>query len=305
MNKSNSKSVVIVTHNGNFHTDDVFAVAAYQIYLEGKGQTHSVVRTRDTEVINEADIVVDVGGIYDPSLGRFDHHQIGGAGERDGVPYSSFGLIWKQYGQELCGDIHVWKRIDRKLAYAIDSVDSGMDTYAKVTDVVTPYLLQNVTTLMKPTWKEESGGKSLDAAFTDAVVFARMVIQREITQHRDVLEGEKFVHEAYKNTDDKRIIVLDGQFPWEGVLSHYAEPLFVVKPNQQSNDWRIKAVRSNPSTSFANRKDFPSDWGGLVNEELAKVSGVKDASFCHRALFNAGATSKEGAMELARLAVEK
>ena len=43
--------------------------------------------------MDSADIVIDVGGQYDPDAGRFDHHQRGGAGEREnGIPYSSFGL---------------------------------------------------------------------------------------------------------------------------------------------------------------------------------------------------------------------
>ncbi len=58
-----------------------------------------MIRTRDLEVINKADIVIDVGGEYNADTGRFDHHQRGGAGEREnGIPYSSFGLIWQKYG---------------------------------------------------------------------------------------------------------------------------------------------------------------------------------------------------------------
>jgi len=78
--------VTIATHNGNFHADDVFSVAALKcIYPSIK-----LIRTRDLELIGQADIVLDVGGVYDPDAGRFDHHQRGGAGEREnGIPYSS------------------------------------------------------------------------------------------------------------------------------------------------------------------------------------------------------------------------
>ena len=33
-------------------------------------------RTRNTEVIRLSDVVVDVGGVYDSSKNRFDHHQV-------------------------------------------------------------------------------------------------------------------------------------------------------------------------------------------------------------------------------------
>ena len=32
-------------------------------------------RSRDEDVLNECDIVVDVGAVYDPDRHRYDHHQ--------------------------------------------------------------------------------------------------------------------------------------------------------------------------------------------------------------------------------------
>ena len=34
-----------------------------------------IVRSRDQTVLDTCDIVVDVGGVYDPSMQRYDHHQ--------------------------------------------------------------------------------------------------------------------------------------------------------------------------------------------------------------------------------------
>jgi len=48
----------IITHDGKFHADDVFAVAALLIL----NKDAKVVRTRDSRVILGGDIVVDVGG---------------------------------------------------------------------------------------------------------------------------------------------------------------------------------------------------------------------------------------------------
>src|SRR3989344_8466592 len=91
----------IVTHNGRFHIDELFGIAAVMLAYPGK---HQVLRTRDMEVVASADVVIDVGGIYDPSKNRFDHHQEGGAGLREnGVPYSSFGLVWQKFGEQLSG----------------------------------------------------------------------------------------------------------------------------------------------------------------------------------------------------------
>ena len=65
------KTTKIVTHNGTFHADDVLAVATLAHNL---GSDIEIVRTRDPKIIDDADIVVDVGGKYDGQK-YFDHHQ--------------------------------------------------------------------------------------------------------------------------------------------------------------------------------------------------------------------------------------
>ena len=54
----------IVTHNSDFHADDVFAVATLQIYLDKLGEKYKIIRSRDPEIIATGDYVLDVGSIY-------------------------------------------------------------------------------------------------------------------------------------------------------------------------------------------------------------------------------------------------
>ena len=114
----------IVTHNAKFHTDDVFSVAALLIlYPEAE-----VVRTREEDLIKLADIVVDVGQVYDAKSNRFDHHQVGGAGQRaNGIQYASFGLVWQKFGEEVSGSPEVAEKIDRTMAQLVDAADNGQD----------------------------------------------------------------------------------------------------------------------------------------------------------------------------------
>ena len=72
----------LITHNGSFHTDDIFACATLSLMLEKKGEKFEIIRTRDEEIIKTGDYVFDVGGVYDEEGNRFDHHQKGGAGVR-------------------------------------------------------------------------------------------------------------------------------------------------------------------------------------------------------------------------------
>ena len=212
------KKIIIVTHSGGFHTDDVFAVATLILFLGDK--KCKVIRSRDMEVIEKADFVVDVGNVYDPDKNRFDHHQSeGDIGKRDnGIPYSSFGLVWKKFGEKLCGSISAALVIEKYLVLPIDAVDNGVDTYIKKMEDVVPYTIHSIIGIFHPTWKEEDE-RSFDDAFLEAVSFAKKILEREIRKVRDEKEGEIFVREAYKRAKDKRIIIIDGHYSWEEIFA--------------------------------------------------------------------------------------
>jgi uncharacterized UPF0160 family protein len=124
---------------------------------------------------------------------------------------------------------------------------------------------------------------------------------RKIKKEQDNLDAENFVIDAYNKAEDKRIIILDNDYPWGETLMNYPEPLFVVLP--KFNMWRVGTV-SKEKNSFENRKSLPLAWAGFRDEELAKITGVADAVFCHNARFLAVAKSKDGAIALAKKARE-
>ena len=82
--------MIASTHNGRFHADEIFALAVlYLIFPDLE-----IVRSRDENVYKKADIIVDVGNVYDPEKLIFDHHQRSFILKRkSGIPYASFGLI--------------------------------------------------------------------------------------------------------------------------------------------------------------------------------------------------------------------
>lgn len=303
MNNENSKKIKIVTHSGTFHTDEVFACAVLSLVHNGNVE---VVRSRDPLVWATGDYVVDVGFVYDVVSGRYDHHQQGGAGERlNGIPYSSLGLVWKEYGERLTGDKISAQRIDEKLVQSVDAADCGIDTI-KLTEVgVLPYLLYHVVASFRPTWKEEDEKTmTFDIGFARAMEIAKQIILREITIARDRFEGENIVTDLYNKAEDKRIIVIDGQYPWEWILTQYPEPLYIVKPDHENGGkWKAKTVRTSVD-SFESRKELPLAWAGKGGQELMDITGVPDAIFCHSKRFIVVAGSKEGAIALAKLALE-
>lgn len=291
---------ILVAHNGIFHADDIFACAT--ILASFPDENIKIIRTRDEEVIKNADFVVDVGGIYDEDKERFDHHQKGGAGMRaNGIPYASFGLVWKKYGEKLCGSREVADAVDIKLVCDIDAADNGIELYENLRDDVHAFSLHSIYSLFLPSWKE---GESIDidSEFVKLVSYAKIILLRFIKKTTDLIEGENIVREIYKNTEDKRIIIFDSYMPWKNELLKYPEPLIVLFPRADGN-WNIEATLVKIG-SFERRIKFPQSWAGLRNEELQKVSGISDAVFCHNGVFLAVTKTREGAIALAKLALE-
>lgn len=71
--KQKMSGPLIGTHSGHFHADEALAVHMLRLLPTYSGSP--LVRTRDPEVLATCHTVVDVGGQYDVSSNRFDHHQ--------------------------------------------------------------------------------------------------------------------------------------------------------------------------------------------------------------------------------------
>jgi uncharacterized UPF0160 family protein len=283
----------IATHNGNFHADDVFSIAA----LKNIYASFNLIRTRDLTLIAEADIVIDVGGVYDADTNRFDHHQRGGAGKREnGIPYSSFGLIWKKYGLEICkGDQEVADSIDEGLVSTIDAIDCG-----HVEGVSQGISLSQTISMFNPTWQEDN---DFDRCFNEAVDFASRVLTRFISSARGGINAKAIVAKAIDDAQDKRVIVLNKYTPWKRTVHALSEDaLYMIYPSS-TGQWRIQTVPVEPG-SFEDRKPLPVSWAGLSDQALKDVTGIDDAMFCHNGLFIAGAESFESTMKMAAIALE-
>lgn len=287
----------VVTHNGDFHADDIFAVATLSLYFDGGIE---IVRTRDEDLIRVADLVVDVGMQYEHDRGRYDHHQPGGGGEREnGIPYAAFGLVWKHYGKSLCDEKEaVWQVIDEMVAQPIDALDNGIkvESTASATSL---YTIQDIVASFRPTWEEPD---NRDQTFLELVDLAKQILAREITQALAYDKAQEHVEEAYRAAKDKRIIVFSEKFPFQTILMEKPEPLLAVYPRSDGS-WGVKTIRVE-RMSFENRLDLPAEWAGKTGQDLQELTEVETATFCHRARFLCVAQNKEDAVNLANIALE-
>lgn len=291
----------VITHSGKFHADEVFALATLALCFGDKNL--DIFRTRDSAFFDEADFIVDVGGKFDGEK-FFDHHQKGGAGERKNtVPYASFGLIWRKFGNDICSSLEVFDLVDKELVQFVDLVDSGIGEIKPIFEDIKPFNISDAVTFfnMERTSKDDEDF----LVFKKALDFAILVLKNVISFYEKFVSDKKEIERIYKNSPDKRVLIFEDNYQWEMVLKDYKDVLYVIEPDDKklpNFKWRLGAVRDNPA-SFLNRKDLPKEWGGLRDEELSEVSGIPGSIFCHNMLFMAINKTKEGALKMAQKAL--
>ncbi|HEY4280962.1 MAG TPA: MYG1 family protein [Conexibacter sp.] len=289
----------VATHNGSFHADEVFAIAALQLL---HGDALEIVRTREPHLLAEADLRVDVGLRDDAAAGDFDHHQRGGAGERpNGIRYASFGLVWRAFGAQIAGSDEIAKRIDEAIVQTVDANDTGQNVVEPLVEGFSPFSVPYAIASLNPNWDEDASGAGKQAAFDAALALAGSILERALASARATERAAELVRSAIARASDPRLIELDRGMPWHrAVLASAPEALFVVYPREE--DWGLQAV-PRVLGEFANRKDLPEAWAGLTGDELAAVTGVADARFCHSGRFMCVAGSRDGVMALAAQAL--
>ncbi len=300
-----NRKKILVTHNGGFHSDDIFATATLELYLDQKQESYKIIRTRDTSVMAKGDFVFDVGGQYAPEINRFDHHQKGGAGTREnGVPYAAFGLVWKTFGADICGAQAVADEVDRKLVQPIDAQDNGVDVYTSNIKDVSPVTFQDIAGSFYPS--EDAREEDYYRAFLELVVLAKTILEKTVSKIKKQLEVNTYMKTLYESVEDKRFVVVEKQYGRFAVTVgafDLPELLYVVYPSARDpKEWNVVATRNNPN-SMESKKPFPLDWAGFSGEELQKVTGLASAKFCHNGRFLCVAETKQDAIELAKLSI--
>ena len=316
-------TVKIGTHDGPFHCDEVLAC----VFLKMLPQYHDaeVVRTRDPEVLSQCDIVVDVGGAYDPEAKRFDHHQASfdltmkqlseGKIESD-IQLSSAGLIYWHYRRQIFqsllptdpeGKPYSSRQMQDAFEYLynhfvreIDFVDNGGGQYAWQ---IQTHISSRVA-MMRPSWDDPE--PDMDKAFLSALEY----VKRELMGYIPKLHSHLRAREALRVTfHDRFKYHHSGSVIWfeEGKWVEWKENLCSVSKevgvDSRSIFYVVNVVESNRVTlkvtpTCPPRKTIPKEWWGLSDGELERACGIQGLSFVHKGGHIAVGKNKEAIIEL-------
>ncbi len=286
------------THAGVFHADEVLGTA---ILEEALGEIH-LARVNDLPSgLPDNVIIYDIGG------GRFDHHQPDGNGVREnGISYASAGLLWKEYGPSIVSSSTdpkwLMTYVDKVLIQGVDAADNGVVGFDA--DSNKQFSFSRMIAGFNPEWDEK---KTFDDAFLEAVSFAGTVLANVIKRGSTLLGSREIVSEAIERSEGG-IMVLDEALPWKDAVAESNNLkannlLFVVFPSSRGG-YAWQGIPDAPG-SYTQRLSVPKPWWGLSGKDLQDVTGVADATFCHRTGFAGSAESLEGALALVKRAISQ
>lgn len=271
------------THSGTFHADEVTASAL--LLLFDFVDPEKIIRTRDQEKLSQCEYVCDVGGEYNPDEKRFDHHQASYQGE-----LSSAGMIWLYFKKQRIVDEDLYQHFNRALIYGVDSHDNGKgDTE---TGICT---FSHVISNFVPT-KYDATPQEQDAAFFEAVKFTYGHLKRLLDRYHYVHQCKQKVLDAM--AANKYYLYFEEAIPWmDAFFENDGEKhpaLFVIMPS--ANHWKLRGIPPKSDDRMKVRVPLPEEWGGMLEDDLKRISKLPGALFCHKGRFISVWETKEDAM---------
>lgn len=302
----------IVLHPAPHHADDVFCAAMKRLM---DGQPVRIFRTRAPKLIetawNAGAVIADVGGVYDPENNQFDHHQddapVRCLADGKEAKCASFGQMWGRYGgiiietafdcpPELAGEAKA--KVDEMLVKGIDLLDNGVAEQPR--DIMSISMTMSV---FNSNWNEDPTD---DTGFLMACEIAYAILKRVIKSAIASVSAMPMLNKWIAECTGSILELPYFMGAWkEAVLRSGAKNiLFSVFENKIQHQWNVVCVPPSVEELMGQRKPLPQAWYGLSGQALADETGVADAVFCHGNGFMAAAKSREGALALARLALE-
>lgn len=198
-----------ITHSGKFHVDDVMST----IFISKIIKKVILIRIPSME---KNDLKNKI--IYDIGFGEFDHHQKNRNGQRkNGIYYSSIGLLWKRFGKKYLEKIKV-KNIDKTFEY----IDNELIQYIDATDnMQTEYIENKISPdfikLCNPEWNENiSEEKAFINALKLADEFWNIYIKHAIAE----VEAIEVILNKLEKTKDCYLI-LNNEMPYKKAMKKF------------------------------------------------------------------------------------
>eukprot|EP00559_Dactyliosolen_fragilissimus_P002821 CAMPEP_0184857990 /NCGR_PEP_ID=MMETSP0580-20130426/3132_1 /TAXON_ID=1118495 /ORGANISM="Dactyliosolen fragilissimus" /LENGTH=367 /DNA_ID=CAMNT_0027353901 /DNA_START=209 /DNA_END=1312 /DNA_ORIENTATION=+ len=290
-------SKTIATHSGTFQADE--ALGVWLLRQTSTYRNSPVIRTRDPAIYSKADIVIDVGGIYDHERRLYDHHQRdynerfeaklkrlpdGSTEESERcTKLSASGLVYRHYGREVIHNFYpelqeshldwTYTKMYDRFMESVDAVDTGVEPFP---EGFKP-LYSDSTGLsirvsrLNPRWNEECTDEDENGPDDRFEIASGLCGQEFLDILTGVVESDipakTFVETAVKQRFDvdssgKIICFPSGGLPWKGHLYNMEKDMGLSDDNDDAQNQLIKFV-------------LYTDQGGMWRVQAVPIEGRK------------------------------
>jgi uncharacterized UPF0160 family protein len=242
---------VVVTHDGRFHADEVFAIVLLELGMD-EVMVH---RTRDEETIKSAQnnqmvFVLDVGKQHNEDMRNFDHHQL------EDKSIATFGLVYEYCIKNGFADMFENPKaapIFRKMI--VDKIDAYDNNYQ---DIIHKARDLNVLTLQDVfgfiNWPDPDDREQQEHSFRNAVQLAKYIVQYAM-EHADLLASAE---DRYNKADKFEGVLVAPKFlrGW----AKYAKPDRVFTHLFRQGDvWKVVTIDDKSFPLFPRAGDDTPD----------------------------------------------
>ena len=259
--------IVIGTHPGIFHADDVVAISLLHIYYDR--ESIGVMRTEDSNELQKCDIFVDI----------------------DGGEYANAKLVWKKLGKKIVDKLA--NNVEGKLdEFQISTVAANIEenyiqSVAEINNAIhsSDEIFSYIEAFL-PDWYY-CDNRALNEAFSKVAEITISILERLIRKAIEKEASYRWVISSLASNRSRILQIPAQTFPWQEPLliynGYFKQTVdFVIFPYPSSypiESWAAQCVPRNMTTPFDKKIPFPKTWAGQTNK-LPEISGISDATFC-------------------------
>ena len=299
----NGSYYVAACHDGAFHADDVFAAALLKL---GFGEDNIIfIRTRSQEAFESADILFDVGRLYD-GIRYFDHHQEASNLYEGKAKHSALTLLAKA----MIKDQAILNEFNKKVGFPIAARDNGYD----LSNIFKEFYSSPGSWIkyFNRTWREQAEFPDLNdrfAWFDAAVQVAKLILERIFIC---IIDELAVATEVRKQADQAihfgQILLLDKYLPYQyTIVKEYPNIKFAIFKDTNNDNYMLCAIPLHLGDKFGERVYLPKAWRNYKEGEawngMLDVA-LDDAVYVHSGGFIGAWKTQESAIEAAKRAIK-
>ena len=226
----------IITHDGTFHSDEIFCIGLLMAFEQKEGQAIQIVRSRDEDFLEEYHahsevFILDIGGNYSVENRNFDHHQ-------DEAYFSDKAAVRLVYNylievNKLNPNLgnHLWENLIK----LINQWDLGLEQkFVNYYHRPLPSLISSYNRTTEDVSEE-------NIQFEKALSFGLEIIQNEIFSYNQYQDAKRTFLQ-HRNINSHTIIFETFNPKHSSFLKQYKNIRFFIYPYK--GNWAVGAVNS-------------------------------------------------------------